>query len=123
MKKNTMSNLNAIATSTAAVEALKNIFPNMDIETTFAEVTAEWKKNQAKSEANAKTYAAAKEPVFEVLDSTPKTVKEIFAAATGLPEGFTANKIQWALLNLWNDEAKAIDNGKNPKTYILKPEE
>ena len=123
MKKNTMSNLNTIATSTAAVEALKNIFPNMDIETTFAEVTAEWKKNQAKSEANAKAYAAAKEPVFAVLSDTPQTVKEIFAAAEDeLPEGFTSNKIQWALLNLWNDEVKAIDNGKNPKTYILKPE-
>lgn len=120
MKKNTMSNLNTIATSTAAIEAIKALFPSMDVETTFAEVNAEWKKNQAKSEANAKTYAAAKEPVFEVLDSTPKTVKEIFAAAVDLPEGFTANKIQWALLNLWNDEVVAFDNGKNPKTYALR---
>lgn len=126
MKKNVMNDLNTIATSTAAIEAIKSLFPSMDVEATFAEVTAEWKKNRAKSEANTKAYEAAKEPVFAVLDTTPKTVKEIFAAAiaaTGLPSGFTSNKIQWALLNLWNDEVKAIDNGKNPKTYRLKTEE
>ena len=118
-----MNDLNTIATSTDAINALKELFPSMDIEGTFAEVTIEWKKNQAKSEANTKTYEAAKEPVFEVLDATPKTVKEIFAAATGLPSGFTPSKLQWALLNLWNGEVKAIDNGKNPKTYRLKTEE
>lgn len=118
-----MSSLNTIATSSAAIEAIKFIFPSMDVEAVFAEVNAEWKKNQAKSEANARIYAAAKEPVFAVLSSTPQTVKDIFAAAEGLPEGFTSNKIQWALLNLWNDEVKAIDNGKNPKTYRLKTEE
>lgn len=122
MKKNTMSNLNAIATSTAAIEAIKALFPSMDVETTFAEVAAEWKKNQAKSEANAKVYAAAKEPVFAALSSTtPKTVKDIFAEVEAdLPDTFSPNKVQWALLNLWSDEVQSIDNGKNPKTYILK---
>jgi hypothetical protein len=38
MKKNVMSNLNTIATSTDAINALKELFPSMDIEGTFAEV-------------------------------------------------------------------------------------
>ena len=119
-----MSNLNTIATSAAAIDALKNLFPEMDIETTFAEVAAEWKKNRAKSEANAAAYAAAKGPVFAVLSGTPLTAKEIFEAAEEeLPEGFSVNKIQWALLNLWNEEVGSKENGKNPKTYFLKPQE
>jgi hypothetical protein len=121
MKKNIMSNLNTIATSTAAINALKNLFPEMDVETTFAEVASEWKKNRAKSEANAAAYAAAKEPVFAVLSDNPLTAKEIFEAAEEeLPEGFSVNKIQWALLNLWNEEVGSKENGKNPKTYFLK---
>lgn len=121
MKKNTMSNLNTIGQSFAAIEAIQNLFPDMDVKSTFAEVATEWNKNRAKSEANAKAYAAAKDPVFAVLSDSPQTVKEIFAAAKEeLPETSTPNKIQWALLNLWNDEVEAIDNGKNPKTYVLK---
>lgn len=123
MKKNTMIALHTIAKSAAAIDSLKQLFPGLDISTTFAEVEAEYAKNCAKSEANAKAYAAAKVPVFAVLSDTPQTVKDIFAAAEDdLPEGFSPNKIQWALLNLWNDEVKAIDNGKNPKTYRFKTE-
>ena len=121
MKKNTMMNLNAIATSTEAMTAIQNLFPDMDVASTFAEVAAEWNKNREKSEANARVYAAAEKPVFAVLDSTPRTVKEIFAEAEAdLPEGFSPNKIQWALLNLWSDKIVVTDNGKNPKTYSLR---
>lgn len=124
MKKNTMIALHTIAKSATAIDTLKQLFPDLDIPTTFAEVEAEYVKNCAKSEANARAYAAAKEPVFAVLSSVPQTVKDIFAAAENdLPDGFSPNKIQWALLNLWNNEVKAIDNGKNPKTYRLKTEE
>lgn len=123
MKKNTMKNLNTIATSTAAMSAIQNLFPDMDVKSTFAEVMAEWNKNLEKSEANAKVYAAAKEPVFAVVDNVPRTAKEITEAAIGLPEGFTHNKVQWAMLNLWNDKIRSIDNGKNPKTYVLRTED
>ena len=121
MKKNVMSALNTIACNADAIEFLKSMFPELDIVTTMTEVKAEYAKNAAKSEANAKTYAAAKEPVFAVMSSIPMTVKEIFAAAEDeLPEGFTPNKVQWALLNLWNGEVVITENGKNPKTYSLK---
>ena len=120
MKKNVMIALHTIAQSSTAIDTLKQLFPDMDVSTTFAEVEAEYTKNCAKSEANAKAYAAAKEPVFAVLSATPQTVKDIFTAAeASLPEGFSPNKIQWALRNLWNDEVKSFDNGKNPKTYAL----
>lgn len=124
MKKNIMSNLNTIATSPAAIEAIKNLFPDMDVQGTFEEVAAEWKKNRAKAEENARLYAAAKEPVFAVLSETPQTAKEIFEAAEEeLPEDFSVSRVQWALLNLWNNEVASKDNGKNPKTYYLKPQE
>ena len=93
----------------------------MNVQAVFNEVATEWGKNREKSEANAKIYAAAKEPVFAVLSDTPQTVKEIFTEIEDdLPENFSPSKLQWALLNLWNDEVVAHDNGKNPKTYTLK---
>ena len=124
MKKNVMIALHTIAESATAIDTLKQLFPNLDIPTTFAEVEAEYVKNCAKSEANARAYAAAKEPVFAVLSSVPQTVKDIFAAAEDdLPDNFSPNKIQWALLNLWNDEVESFDNGKNPKTYALRKQD
>lgn len=121
MKRNVMGNLNTIGQSSTAIETLQELFPNIDIKATFEEVAAEWNKNRAKSEANAKIYAEAKAPVFAVMSDTPMTVKEIFAAAgETLPEGITANKIQWALLNPWRDEIVVTENGKNPNTYSIK---
>lgn len=121
MKKNVMSALNTISQSSAAIAALQEMFPAMNVQAVFNEVATEWGKNREKSEANAKIYAAAKEPVFAVLSDTPQTVKEIFAEIEDdLPENFSPSKLQWALLNLWNDEVVAHDNGKNPKTYTLK---
>ena len=121
MKKNVMMTLNAIASSDAALTALEELFPELDIAATFEDVKTEYKKNAAKSEANAKVYASAKEPIFDAMSEAPMTAKEIFAAVEDeLPEGFSPNKVQWALLNLWKDEIVITDNGKHPKTYSLK---
>lgn len=84
------------------------------------EVNAEYERTVAKSAAKANAYDAAKPIVFGVM-TKPMTAKEIFAACENdLPEGFTAHKVQYALLNYWRDEVDKIPNGKSAFTYMVK---
>ena len=92
-----------------------------DMDTLRAEVNAEWERVNAKAQANRTAYDEAKEIAFTILSSVPKTVKEIFAAGGDRwPQGFTANKVQYALLHYWNDEVVKHDNGKSAYTYTRK---
>ena len=111
MKKNTIS-------------ALYNYFvksdDTIDLSTVVEDIRNEYEKVVVKSQEKASAYDAAKPIVFAVMDK-PMTVKEIFAACENdLPEGFTAHKLQYALLNYWNDEVDKIPNGKSPFTYKVK---
>ncbi len=111
MKKNTLA-------------ALYNYFvkndSTIDLSTAVEDIRSEYENAIAKSAAKANAYDAAKPIVFGVM-TEPMTVKAIFAKCENdLPEGFTVNKIQYALLNYWRDEVVKIDNGKNAYTYALK---
>lgn len=111
MKKNTIT-------------ALYNYFVNsddtIDLSTVVEDIRAEYERTAAKSMAKANAYEVAKPIVFGVM-TEPMTVKEIFAKCENdLPNGFTAHKIQYALLNYWCDEVVKIDNGKAPFTYMVK---
>ena len=111
MKKNTIS-------------ALYNYFVNsddtIDLSAVVEDIRAEYERTVAKSQAKANAYDAAKPIVFGVM-TEPMTVKEIFAKCENdLPDGFTAHKIQYALLNYWRDEVVKIDNGKSAFTYMVK---
>ena len=111
MKKNTIT-------------ALYNYFVNsddtVDLSTVIEDIRAEYERTVAKSAAKANAYDAAKPIVFGVM-TKPMTVKEIFAKCeNNLPDGFTAHKIQYALLNYWRDEVVKIDNGKSAFTYMVK---
>lgn len=91
-----------------------------DMENLRTEINAEWERTNAKAVANRNTYEAAREVAFTILNETPKTVKEIFAEGEGQwPEGFTAAKVQYALLHYWNDVVTKHDNGKNASTYSV----
>lgn len=97
---------------------LINDRPVIDIENVRAEINAEWDAIQAKANAKQDAYTAAKPIVLDVMDSTPRTVKDIFALCEEtLPEGFTAAKIQYAFLHYWQDEIVKHDNGKSANTY------
>ena len=111
MKKNTLT-------------ALYNYFVNsddtVDLSTVVEDIRAEYERTVAKSQAKADAYDVAKPIVFGVM-TEPMTVKEIFAKCENdLPDGFTAHKIQYALLNYWRDEVVKIDNGKSAFTYMVK---
>ena len=91
-----------------------------DMDTLRNEINAEYERMKAKRQAKANAYDAAKPIVFGVM-TEPMTVKEIFAKCENdLPDGFTAHKIQYALLNYWRDEVVKIDNGKSAFTYMVK---
>ena len=111
MKKNTIT-------------ALYNYFVNsddtVDLSVVIEDIRAEYERTVAKSAAKANAYEAAKPIVFGVM-TEPMTVKEIFAKCENdLPDGFTAHKIQYALLNYWRDEVDKIPNGKSAFTYMVK---
>lgn len=102
------------------VVAMVNGQPVADMDTLRNEVNAEYERLTAKSRANKSAYDAAKDVAFNVLSDTPMTAKEIFAAGEGQwPDGFTANKVGYAMLHYWNSEVTKHDNGKNPYTYTI----
>ena len=105
------------------VVALVNGQPVVNMEALRDEVNAEWERMNAKRKANQDIYGMAKEVVFAVLASatSPMTVKEIFIACEDrLPEGFSAAKIQYAMLHYWNGEVVKHDNGKSAFSYSLR---
>lgn len=103
------------------VHAMVNGQPVADMETLRAAVNEEYDKMNKKREANRNAYDTAKEVAFNYLCDVPMTVKELFAAGEGhWPEGFTAAKVQYAMLHYWNDLVVKHDNGKGPYTYTVK---
>ena len=106
------------------INALYNYFVNsddtIDLSAVVEDIRAEYERTVVKAQAKANAYDAAKPIVFGVM-TEPMTVKEIFAKCENdLPDGFTAHKIQYALLHYWNDEVVKIDNGKSAFTYMVK---
>ena len=112
MKKNTL-------------EAIRNYLNGdntVDLSVLCDEVNAEWERLDAKAQVNRGAYDVAKGVAFSIMSEThPMTVKEIFLAGEGQwPQGFTAAKIQYAVLHYWNDAVVKHDNGKSAFTYTLK---
>ena len=112
MKKSTMEK----------IVALVNGQKVEDMDALRDEVNFEWERLTAKSKANAKAYAAAKEVVLGVMSATtPMTAEQIYEACRDdLPDNFAKGKVQYALLNYWEAEVNKTENGKNPNTYTLK---
>ena len=91
-----------------------------DMDTLRNEVNAEWERMENKRNANRNAYEAAKVVAFGILSDEPMTAKAIFEASDEWPDGFTANKVGYALRNYWNDEVVKHDNGKSAYTYTVK---
>lgn len=112
MKKNTIT-------------ALYNYFvkndDTIDLSAVVEDIRAEYEKSAAKVDAKMIAYEQAKPIVLSAITGTALTVKDIFTTCENdLPVGFTASKIQYALLHYWADEVEKIDNGKGPFTYTVK---
>lgn len=107
----------------SVLESIRNYLngdETVDLSILREEVNAEWARLNAKAEANRSAYDVAHDVAFRIMGETPMTVKEIFAASDEWPQGFTAAKVQYALLHYWNDEVVKHDNGKSAFTYTVK---
>ena len=112
MKKNTISALYAYF--------VKND-TTTDLSAAIEDIRAEYEKSAEKVNAKMIAYEQAKPIVLAAITGVALTVKDIFTTCENdLPVGFTASKIQYALLHYWNDEVVKIDNGKSPFTYQVK---
>ena len=104
----------------STLEAIRNYLngdDTVDLSILCEEVNAEWNRLNAKREANQDMYAKARDVAFDVLDETPRTVKELFEMSTEWPPGFTQAKLQYALLRYWDGEITKHDT--TPKTYSI----
>ena len=107
------------------VTALYNYFVKndntVDLSSAVEDIRAEFEKSAEKVNAKMISYERAKPIVLSAITGVALTVKDIFTTCENdLPEGFTASKIQYALLHYWTDEVVKIDNGKGPFTYQVK---
>jgi hypothetical protein len=105
--------------------ALTNYFEATDIPAELTEAVADLKaereKNEEKAQANRDLYASAHDAVLAVITDTPQTVADIYEACRdSLPFGFSKNKVQYALLNYWNDEVEKIVVAKGANEYKIK---
>ena len=108
MKKST---LNAIATYIASHDI-------PELATVRDEILAEFEKNEAKAQANREIYAEAHDVVLSVMDSTPRTIAEIYdMCSTELPEGFGKSKVQYAMREYWSGEVVKVENPKGANSY------
>jgi len=109
MKKSTM---NTIA------NYIKNV-PELADE--YAELAAEIQKDIEKAEANRALYDSAKDIVFKALTDQLVTCSDLWDKVKDeMPEGFTKNKMNYALLHYWNDEVIKVQDGRNPNQYRRK---
>ena len=79
------------------------------------------KAKQAAKRAEARTEVVnvVAPIVRKAITSEPSTVKEIFDRCVGLPEDFTANKVQYLLLHEMAEEVVKAEAKGKPNTYRL----
>ena len=95
----------------------KNDIP--ELADAFADIKAEFAKNEAKAQANRELYAEAHDVVMEALGYDPITIADLYEkCADVLPEGFSKSKVQYAMREYWKDEVVKIENAKGANTYM-----
>ena len=107
MKKTTLNTILSLVSTIDTPEA----------EAVRAEINAELSKGAEKAEANRSLYEQAKDIVIGALSDTPVTLAELYEEVKGeLPEGFTRNKVQYALGHYWESEVKVTKGKVNAYT-------
>lgn len=83
------------------------------------EIATELNRGAEEKAAKNAEYMAVKDIILGALMDTPATIAEIYESIKDeLPDGFTRNKVQYAITRLFADEVAKFD-GK-PNTYALK---
>ena len=124
-EKETPQTRKAINMKKNTIEALYNYFVKndntIDMSAVVDEIRAEYESAAEKAKMRNTDYDTAKDVILPLIHDTPMTAKDIYAAcADSLPEGFTAHKVQYGLLNYWADEVNKIENGKKAFLYQAK---
>ena len=87
-----------------------------NIDTIRDEIEAELNKGADKRAAKAAEYDAVRDTILGGLSDTPVTIAELYDSIKDeLPDGFSRNKVQYAIVNLYKDEVEKISG--SPNTY------
>lgn len=106
MKKSTLAYI-AATLSTIDFENKANVID---------EINAELNRGVEKRQAKIEEYAENRAVILGGLSDTPVTIAELYESIKDeLPEGFSRNKVQYAIVNLYKDEVEKISG--SPNTY------
>ena len=115
---------NAIRVLSASNENDETIERLQALSATLEKRNAHQTSDAAKAKQAAKRAEARNEIVTEVapivfraVTTEPSTAKEIFERCEGLPEGFTAPKVQYLLLHELADKVIKTEAKGKPNTY------
>lgn len=92
------------------------------MQTVRAHIHELWEKDEENRREKEELYTSAREVFQHIICDVPQTAKQIYERTELWPDGFTVNKLMYALRTIWADLVVATENGKNPKTYTRKPE-
>ena len=94
------------ATLNTIYETLKTLDYDPEI---LSEVEKELNKGAEQKAKNAEAYESIHDIVMGALSAVPVTCGELYESIQSeLPEGFTRNKVQYALTHLWQAEIVKI---------------
>lgn len=101
------------------MNAIAAVLASVDFENKTAildELNAELNKGADKRAAKVAEYDAVRETILGGLSDTPVTIAELYESIKDeLPEGFSRNKVQYAIVNLYKDAVEKISG--SPNTY------
>jgi len=104
--------------NTEVREIIKNMISRLENRSSSPEASAKRKEATAKARAELIERVA---PVLRKYLDTPKTAKELFAAAQSeLPEDFSAPKVQNILIREMAPELNKVETKNKANTYCLK---
>lgn len=85
-----------------------------DVADVIGEMELELAKEHERQNAKLELYEAAHEAVMAKLGDKPVTLAELWEAVKDeLPDGFTKNKLSYALRNYWADEVVVVKGKVN----------
>ena len=103
----------------ASLNTIYTVLSSVDFENKSAildELNAELNKGAEKRAAKAAEYDAVRDIILGGLSDTPVTIAELYDSIKDeLPDGFSRNKVQYAIVNLYKDEVEKISG--SPNTY------
>ena len=103
----------------STINTIASVLASIDFENKSAildELNAELNKGADKRAAKAAEYDAVRDTILGGLSDTPVTIAELYDSIKDeLPDGFSRNKVQYAIVNLYKDEVEKISG--SPNTY------